>query len=271
MMSMRVCMVPMRSTVGDIDGNVGRILGYCDTAQDGGADLVCFPEMSVTGYSMPRSRDFLLSERDDPIRRIVERSASGLSICFGYADAGGRIAQSVAEDGEIAGTYRKTHLGEREQGVMVPGEELPVLPLKRAIVGISICWEAHFPEICGTYALKGADLVLMPTASGLGGERRQSSWGRVLPARAYDNTVFVAACNACGDNGLGTVLGGGACAYDVRGMELGHTLGDGILFADLDPGQMDRIRGGASTTMRDVYFLDKRRPELYSELVRKNR
>ncbi len=267
MMPMRICMVPMPSTVGDIDGNLGRILDRCDTAQDGGADLVCFPELSLTGYSMPASRDLAMDASHPAVRAVLERSASGLTICFGYVDEHGCIAQAVAEDGDIAGVYRKTHLGEMEAGVMTPGEELPVIRLKRAVVGISICWEAHFPEVCGAFALEGADLVLMPFASGLGGDRRQSSWDRVLPARAYDNTIFVAACNASGDNGRGAVLGGGACAYDVRGMDLGRTAGSALLFADLGPEQMDRIRGGHSQSMRDVYFLDKRRPELYPELL----
>lgn len=269
MLPMRICMAPMRSVVGDIDGNLGRILSICDRAQDSGADLVCVPELSLTGYGMPGSRGLSMDASHPAIRRIVERSASGISVCFGFVDSRGCIAQAVAEDGGIAGIYRKTHLGERETGVMTPGGALPVIHLKKAVVGISICWEAHFPEVCGTYALKGADLVLMPFASGLGGDRRQSSWSRVLPARAYDNTVFVLACNACGDNGQGTVLGGGACAYDVRGMELGHTLGDEPLVVGLCPEQMDRIRGGGSPSMRDVYFLDKRRPELYSEIVRR--
>lgn len=84
----------------------------------------------------------------------------------------------------------------------------------------------------------------MPFASGLGGERRQSSWDRFLPARAYDNTVFVGACNAFGDNGFGTDLGGGAAVYDVRGFLLDSAMGECTLTVDLDPSQMDRIRRG---------------------------
>lgn len=269
MESMRVCMVSSESRVGDADGNVRRMLAHCDEAESGGADLVCFPELSVTGYGMPGSRSHPLDDDDPLIGMLVDRSSSGTAVCFGYVDADGRIVQAIAEDGRVAGVYAKTHLGEREAGVMTPGGSFPVIRTRRARIGISLCWEAHFPEIAGTYALRGADVILMPFASGLGGERRQSSWDRFLPARAYDNTVFVAACNAFGDTGAGTRMGGGAAVYDVRGFRMASGEGGCTVFADLNPGQMERIRAGHYESMRDVYFLDKRRPELYGGLTEK--
>ncbi|MDO5852729.1 MAG: nitrilase-related carbon-nitrogen hydrolase [Thermoplasmata archaeon] len=264
---MRLRMVSVRSTVGDLGGNTARILDSCRSAASDDVDLVCFPELSVTGYAMPDSRSFASDE--SVLGPIVDASSElGISVCCGYVDGGGRIAQALIEGGRIVGTYRKTHLGEREADAMVPGDSLPVFKLGKANVAIQICWEAHFPEITGTYALDGADIVLMPFASGLTGERRQSSWDRVLPARAYDNTVFVAACNAWGDNGRGTVLGGGAAVYDVRGSKMASAEGECEVTVDLDPSQMDRIRAEGYESMRDVYFLDKRRPELYGRLVR---
>ncbi len=265
--AVRITMCAMGSRVGDVEGNLSEIMRRCDEADAAEADLVCLPELCLPGYSMPASRGLAMDADDGNIGAILDRSSSsGLSICFGYVDSDGCIAQSIVEDGRIAGTYRKTHLGEREAGVMTPGDGLPVFRLRKAVVGISICWEAHFPEIAGTLALEGADLVLMPFASGLGGARRQSSWDRVLPARAYDNTVFVAACNACGDNGAGVTLGGGAAVYDVRGRRVACGEGACTVTADLDPSEMESIRSGGGPSMRDVYFLDKRRPELYGRL-----
>lgn len=265
---LRITMVPLHSRIGDIEGNLAKMLSRCDEAEGNGADLVCFPELSLTGYAMPSSRDLAMSEDHPALASISERTeGSELSICFGYVDAEGHIVQAVASKGRIIGRYRKTHLGEREQGVMTPGDSFPIIDIGKAKVGISICWEAHFPEIAGTYALEGADMILMPFASGLGGERRQSSWDRFLPARAYDNTVFVAAVNAFGDTGAGTMMGGGAAAYNVRGERIGHTYGSQALTVDLDPEQMDRIRAGHYESMKDVYFIDKRRPGLYGRIT----
>ena len=265
---LRVMMVPLHSRVGDIEGNLAKMLGRCDEAEGNGADLVCFPELSLTGYAMPHSRGLAMPDDHPALASVSERTeGSDLSICFGYVDEEGHIVQAVASNGRIAGRYCKTHLGEREQGVMTPGGSFPIMDLGKAKVGISICWEAHFPEIAGTYALEGADVILMPFASGLGGERRQSSWDRFLPARAYDNTVFVAAVNAFGDTGAGTMMGGGAAAYNVRGERIGYSYGSQTLTVDLDPEQMDRIRAGHYESMRDVYFLDKRRPGLYGRIT----
>ena len=265
---MRIMMVPMHSRIGDIEGNLSTMLDRCDEAERAGADLICFPELSLTGYSMPSSRDMAIPGDHPPLASISERTeGSSLSVCFGYVDAGGHIVQAMASRGRITEEYRKTHLGEREQGVMTPGDSFPIIDIGKAKVGISICWEAHFPEIAGMYALGGADIILMPFASGLGGERRQSSWDRFLPARAYDNTVFVAAVNAFGDTGAGMMMGGGATAYNVRGERIGYTYGSQALTVDLDPEQMDRIRAGHYESMRDVYFLDKRRPDMYRRIA----
>lgn len=270
MHEMRLCMASINSRVGEFDRNLAAIKEVCRDAAVDDADLVCFPELSLSGYAMPSSYGLAAGPDDPHVSAVEDLSAElGIAICFGFVDEEHRITQAIAEGGRIIGSYSKTHLGEREVGVMVPGGSYPIIRTSKANVGISICWEAHFPEIAGTYALEGADIVLMPFASGLGGERRQSSWDRFLPARAYDNTVFVGACNASGDNGAGTEMGGGAAVYDVRGFLLGSKHGGCILTVDLDPTQMDRIRRGHYESMRDVYFLDKRRPELYSRLNEK--
>ena len=168
-------LVPLHSRVGDIEGNLAKMLSRCDEAEGNGVDLVCFPELSLTGYAMPYSRSLAMPDDHPALVSMSERTEeSDLSICFGYVDAKGHIVQAVASKGRIMGRYGKTHLGEREQDVMTPGDSFPIIDIGKAKVGISICWEAHFPEIAGMYALDGADIILMPFASGLGGARRQS-------------------------------------------------------------------------------------------------
>ena len=262
---LRLTMVSMNSAVGDAEGNVSGMLALCDEASSGGTDMICFPELCVPGYSMPGSSELVMSADCPEIGRIVDKSAeTGMCICFGYVDEGPRIAQAVAEDGRLLGVYHKTHLGERESACMVPGDSLDVIRTSKAVIGLQVCWEIHFPEIAGTYALKGADIVLMPAASGLGGERRRSAWDRVIPARAYDNTVYAAACNQFGDNGRGVTFGGGAAVYDPRGRKLAEDFsGACMVTADLDPEPLETIRAEGYESMKDVYFLDKRRPELY--------
>ena len=265
MKDLRLTLVCMNSRVGDLDGNLSRALTVCDRANGKESDMVCFPELSLTGYSMPSSASFEMPDDDPRIGAILDKSSdTGMCICFGYVDEGPRIAQSVVEDGRLLGTYHKTHLGEREAPVMVPGDSLRTIRTPRAVIGLQVCWEIHFPEISGTYALQGADIILMPSASGLGGDRRRSAWDRVIPARAYDNTVYAAVCNQIGDNGRGVTFGGGVAVYDVRGRKMAEDFsGECMVTVDLDPEPLERIRAEGYESMRDVYFLDKRRPELY--------
>lgn len=266
METLRLSMVSMNSKVGDIGGNRGGIIGMMSQLASDDVDLVCFPELSLTGYSSEHSPGLARPMDDPDVMAIVDASAdSGVAVCFGTVEEGPYITQVVAEDGRIVGSYRKTHLGERESPVFLAGDAIEPIRLRKAVVGVQTCWESHFPLITAEYAMKGADLILMPHASGLAGERRIGTWDRILPARAYDNTVFVAACNMSGDNGYGTVFGGCAVVYDVRGNRIaGDGSGGCVLTVDLDPGDMDRIRAPGYVSMRDLYFLDKSRPELFS-------
>lgn len=258
-------MVSMTSRVGDFEGNLRSMMGFCDRAYSEGTDIICFPELCLPGYSIPASALLVSSQSDGRFGAILDKSEeTGMCICFGYVGEGPTVSQAVVEDGRVVGTYSKTHLGDREKAVMVPGQRLDVFKTSRATVAVQLCWEVHFPEISTTYALKGADVVLMPFASGLGGERRRSSWNRLIPARAYDNTVYVGACNAYGPTGTGTVLGGGASIYDPRGqIMVDDYSGECMVSANLTTEPLDRIRAKGYENMRDLYFLDKRRPELY--------
>ncbi len=265
MEDLRIAMICMNSRVGAVGHNLDRMLGFIDGAASKDSDIICFPEMSLTGYGMPQSYEHLSGVDSEEFRVLVDKSRDdGIIICFGMAEQGGYITQFVVEDGHISGSYSKTHLGRRESGVFVQGDSLDVIRTSKAVLGIQLCWESHFPDITGTYASKGADIVLMPHASGLSGNRRREIWDRILPARAYDNSVFVASCNMVGDNGVGTVFGGGATIFDPRGTQIASDYsGECILMASLDASIIRDIKNGDGSTMKDMYYLDRRRPEIY--------
>ncbi len=263
--TVRISMVCMNSVLGDVTGNISTLLEYARRAKAEGSDIVCFPESVLTGYSMPRSFEYALSADSPEIRRVVEASRElDMCIVFGFAEEGNHIAQAVAEKGVLLGIYRKTHLGQNEKDHAVPGDSLPVFRTAKAVIGIQLCLESHFPDISGTYASKDADIILMPHASGLNAERRRATWNKILPARAYDNTVFVASCNQVGDNGIGTVFTGGAMIFDVRGDLISEDFsGECMLTADLDGSQQHELRTDGNKDMRSLYFLNRRRPEIY--------
>jgi predicted amidohydrolase len=271
----RIALVQMESIVGETHLNLEKMKGFIQEAAAGKADLICFPELSVHGYS--RDSAHLPAEpAHGESSRLLSRLAreAGLVVLAGLAEksAGARpyITQLVLyPDGRVQ-KYRKTHLGGSEQPYYTAGDELPLFQGGKVNFAVEICWDLHFPEVTAILSLKGCELVFAPHASPtIVGDRRKI-WLKYLAARAYDNTVFLAACNLTGSNGAGHTFCGGAMVLDPKGNIVAEDFsgGDKLLVADLDPGVINTIRNKHSRSMRHIYYLGARRPELYGDLTK---
>ena len=273
MEQMSVAAVQMNSIVGDIEHNLNSMKKWVETASEQNIDLICFPEMCITGYAMPQSIEFSETMCGDSVRYILEMSRDfNIAISAGISekyDDRAYITQFIAEDGVLKVKYRKTHLGEKEKLYYAAGNSIETIKCKNANIGFQICWESHFPEISSVLALNNADIILMPHSSGLPPNRRKDVWDKCLRARAYDNTVYVVACNQLGDNGLGTVFGGGCTAIDPRGDILAEDYNskDSMIAVNITPEILDKLRRKEYTSMKDLYYLNRRRPELYKKLT----
>jgi N-carbamoylputrescine amidase len=114
-------------------------------------------------------------------------------------------------------------------------------------------------------ALKGAEAIFMPHASPRGTpEEKTQSWLRHLPGRAFDNGLFVVACNQAGSTREGFTFPGVALALDPMGNLITRYAGEDeeMLIADLKRDQVKEVRGH-----RLRYFIPHRRPELYKRLT----
>ena len=189
----------------------------------------------------------------------VERFLGGVS---GIASPAKPYVTYVVAGQEGRLVYRKTHLGSKEQHAFAAGDELPVARIAGVDVGVQLCWEAHIPDITTTLRAKGAELVLVPHAVGVGGEKRAQLWDRYLPARAYDNGLFVVACNALRRDEGGSLVGGGVVAYGPDGVCLGGRADaqEGMSLACVG-GELPRETGDGG--MHGASYFDRRRPELY--------
>lgn len=155
-------------------------------------DLLCltetFPDRAVHPAGLPQPL-----RRDDPALRPIFDAAreAGLYTVFSFHEQTGagtcNTALLVSPEGEIAGSYRKTHLPvpELDQGI-VPGEEFPVFDTPIGKIGILICWDAWFSESARALARRGAEIVCLPLA----GDQYERHWRHVWPARAMDHQVF---------------------------------------------------------------------------------
>ena len=103
----------------------------------------------------------------------------------------------IDENGAIAGAYRKIHLFPPlgETSCFNPGYRPVVCRTSLGIIGMMICYDLRFPELCRSLALQGAQLIVI---SAQWPATRIDHWDVLLRARAIENHVFIVACNRCG-------------------------------------------------------------------------
>ena len=267
MKDIRIAAVIMNCPVGRVRDNLDRMADWIQTAKKRGADLVCFPEMNVTGYSTLSAIKDFAETVPGKISRSVLRLAQEfkLAILAGLLemDPQGRVYAShlaVTPQG-VAGVYRKIHIAPPETEVFSAGDTVALFKIKGVKLGLQLCYDAHFPELSTRMATDGADVIFMPHASPRGTpDEKFDSWMRHLPARAFDNGLYVVACNQAGDNQAGLNFPGLSVVLDPAGRVIKkNTAGkERLIVADLKAEELERVRGH-----RMRYFLPNRRPELY--------
>ena len=269
---LRIAVVVFHSRTDSPAVNLERTVTWGQKAAAAGADLVCFPEFNISGYDISRSAQPRAETIPGPTsRRLAEvADAFKITLVAGLVERGaaeGQVfaTQLVAVPGAAPQIYRKLHLPPPEIGRYTAGDQVPLFTTKGWRFGVQLCYDAHFPELSTFMALAGADLILMPHASPRGTPAAKLvSWNRHLPARAFDNGVFVVAVNQVGANGRGLLFPGLALAIGPSGAILGQTLGseEAMLRVDLKRSDLENIR-----EHRMRYFLAHRRADLFGRLM----
>lgn len=249
----------------DKDANLAKAERLMGRAAERGAKAILFPEMFLTGYTVWERVAELAEPLDGPsIRRLAGLAGRfGMHVVCGFPEerpepgAGPyNSACVIGADGSILGAYRKTHLFDREPRYFSPGEELLVFDTSVGPVGVAICYDLEFPEVARLLALRGARLILNPTANMDPYAEYQEVY---LRARAMENGVYVATANTVGEDGTYRYFGESA-AVDPRGRVLCRGgSGEELLLAEIDL--------GARPADENLEYLGRRRPDLYGMLV----
>lgn len=267
MNNLKVAAVCMKAQPHKIDRNLGRIKSFAQEAADQRVDIICFPELSVTGYILDNATGVYTESIS---KEIIERICTiaretGLVMLVGMIEKAGRgkpfISQVIAGPKGIMGVYRKTHLSPPEKESYRPGQDIKTYSINHTIFGVQLCYEAHFPEISTKMALNGAEVIFIPHASPRGSpDEKIQSWLRHLPARAFDNSVFIVACNQVGKYQDDLPFPGVCIIMDPTGKVIGQYCGDQekMTLVDLKRDVLDEVR-----QHRMKHFLPHRRPELY--------
>lgn len=257
---MKIAVCQESGPAGDVAGAIACIRRRALAAAAAKAELVIFPEMFLTGYNIGDAVFSLAEPEGGPSAAAVETIArnSGLSILYGYPErSGDRVFNSVRllhpGRGAIA-NYRKTHLyGDEEKRLFAPGDDLVLADLDGLKVGFLICYDVEFPEAVRALALAGAELIAVPTAL----IQPFDIVARTLvPARAFENQVYVAYAGLCGREGSMGYCGL-SCIVGPDGRDLARAVTEpALLIADIDPSAITNGR-------RANPYLSDRRMELY--------
>ena len=226
------------------------------------ADLLVTPEMMLGGYNVGAQRIEALAERAPRLRAALSDIASShhIAIACGLAEsAEARPHNSVVvfdAQGEPLAHYAKTHLfGEVDAAQFTAGHCLPpVFSLQGWRIGLAICYDIEFPELARHLAVRGAELIVTPTANM---KEYPSVSERLVPARSQENALFIAYANYVGTEAQFT-YGGLSCVTGPNGDTLAcaSKVDQTLLVVELDLGAVSRIR-------QDQDYLKDRRADLY--------
>ena len=192
--------------------NLSKIEKLTLKAKEQGADLVIFPEMSLTGYVVLDQVYELAETIPGPSTEKVEALAkrTGMHIIFGMPELSEKTQATIFNTavfigpGGFIGKYRKmylpTHSVFEEKRYFRPGYEAATFQTEIGNIGLSICYDVFFPEVFRMTRLKGAQLIVCISASPA---VRRGYFEILTSARALENTAFLAYVNLAGvEDGL---------------------------------------------------------------------
>ena len=252
--------------------NLERGLAAFDRAAGEGARVVCFAELAFERFypQVPAGpgREARAEPVPGPITEAFAARARehGVVVVLNLYERDGEAcfdsSPVIDADGRLLGKTRMVHItdypGFHEQGYYTPGDTgAPVYVTRHGRIGVSICYDRHYPEYMRALALAGADLVVVPQAGAVD-EWPDGLFEAEMRVAAFQNGYYVALCNRVGPEERLSFAGESfVCSPDGRVVARAPALEEHTLFAEID---LDEV--GRSHARR--LFLRDRRPALYA-------
>ncbi len=269
---LRVGAVSFKADFGDLEGNLSRIENWVSRLSGQGANLIGFPEMSICGYDNRESIFSLLQPipGSATVKLLEIASKYRVLVIAGLCTANGmgqhRISQLAISAHGILAMQHKLHLSPKEAKVFTPGDEIAVFDYLGWRIGMQLCYDTHFPEVSTVQALHGAHLSFMSFASARE-DSQQAYYERLmryLPARAYDNSFYVVACNLAGLGGNEQKFPGGSLAFSPKGELIAKSIdgAENYVLVDLSMQSIERLRNRPK-----AHFISQRNSKLFQKVL----
>lgn len=262
---MRISMGQM-SMQEDNHQNLMKSLEICDKAA--GSDLLFFPEIQLTPffpqYEKLDAEQYCLNEGAAEIAAFQKKAKEHhyfLSPNIYLQQNGKRYDTSlwINPEGKLAGTAEMVHIAQAkqfyEQDYYAPSEHgFQVFDTPFGKIGIVICYDRHLPESIRTCVLKGAELIIIPTANTKAEPMEMFEWE--IRVQAMQNQVFLAMCNRVGTEGSMEFAGESIVVHPSGNVILKANDTEQVLTCEIDLRE-------AATLRNQIPYLRIRRPECY--------
>lgn len=262
----RIALVQMRSSE-DKQDNLKKSIEFIAEAASQSADLVCFPEFQMAFSPDSQSAAQLAGNAETVRGNFVSKLAAAakknrIGVIAAIYERSGKpsrvydTAVLISSAGRVSSVYRKLHLynalGFKESAKLMPGKNI-VSPEKTGAgnVGLLICYDLRFPELSRILTVRGADVLVAPSAW-VAGEMKEEHWQTMVKARAIENGLYVVAPDQ-----LGNIYCGRSMAVDPFGVvlvDMGQR--EGVEVVDIDKSRVEKIR-------KSLPLLKNRRTDVY--------
>jgi len=207
--SIRVACCQLHPQLDVADSNERQTRNAIRGAIEAGARLIVLPELCTTGYAFEtetHARSAAEASRGTVDGWVEEAAGGDVVVVGGFAelDPDGNLFNSAAVvDGSgVLSIYRKTHLWGTERAMFKAGDAIPpVVDTEVGRIGVGICYDLFFPEVTRGLALRGAEIIVVPTNAPRGpnaGSVHDNIGVSIARAAAHVNRVFVAVCDRWG-------------------------------------------------------------------------
>jgi predicted amidohydrolase len=231
---MKICVAQTKSIKGDILANIDRHLEFINLAISSGANLIIFPELSITGYEPELAKE-LATTQDDRRFDIFQAIADQNQITIGVGvptknNRGICISMVIFQPHQIRQTYTKRYLHSDEMPFFVNGENDVELIIDNTKIALAICYEISIPEHSENAFQKGADVYIASVAKTADGVKKAVQ-GLSDIANQYSMTVLMSNSIGYCDN---FESAGTTSIWNDQGLLLGqlNDVGEGILIVD---------------------------------------
>lgn len=261
---MRVALVSLNQAWENKSDNFKACRSFVQRAKAQGAELVIFPEMTLTAYSMNTANtaeDLATSVTVNLFKELAQelQIAIVFGVVFRDGDKATNNALIVDSAGTIKGRYRKIHPFSfaGEDKVFNGGNEISYAQLGQMTIGLTICYDLRFPEI---YSALGKHCDLIVNIANWPA-RRVDHWNALLKARAIENQIFMVGVNRTGVDGKGLEYKKSSQVINPNGELLIQVLlEDQLDVYDIDPSFISQFKKSFSTTQ-------DRKPAIYRSIL----